>query len=37
MDDDDLKKIRKEEQLKEKEASEQKSFEPENDVKNTSK
>ena len=37
MDDDDLKKIRKEEQLKEKEASEQKSFEPENDVKNASK
>ena len=37
MDDDDLKKIRKEEQLKEKEASEQKSFEQENDVKNSSK
>lgn len=37
MDDDDLKKIRKEEQLKEKEASEQKSFGPENDVKNASK
>lgn len=37
MDDDDLKKIRKEEQLKEKEASEQKSFEQENDVKNASK
>ena len=36
MDDDDLKKIRKEEQLKEKEASEQKSFEPENDEKNAS-
>ncbi len=36
MDDDDLKKIRKEEQLKEKEASEQKSFEQENDEKNAS-
>ena len=36
MDDEDLKKIRREEQLKEKEASEQKSFEPEKDEKNSS-